>query len=733
MGPIQGESAWMTCGGSSSRAALRARLGSVLLLGASVLACGGGDRSAGTIEGSRRPGAALAAQARAQEAARESVARRSRVPESARASKRILFGDLHVHTTYSFDAFLYSLPLLAGEGAHPPAEACDFARYCAALDFYALTDHAENLTPAHWAAEKESVRQCNGRAGDPADPDLVAFSGFEWTQVGLSPETHYGHKNVIFPGTGDDELPRRPIGSVEGEGGLVSGFDRVKTLRWLDPLHWGEYADFAWLIDTLAATPRCARGVDSRELPEACIEAAPTPRLLFEKLDQWGFDALVIPHGTAWGVYVPPGSSLEKQLSPAQHDPDRQMLVEIMSGHGNSEKFASWREFEVSERGDKLCPAPTPQYLPCCWRAGEIMRERCGDLPAEECEARVEEARRRVLEANVSPHLVFPDSDAEDWLDCGQCRDCFKPAFSLRPKESVQFAMALSNFGDADGAADPLRFRWGFIASSDNHKARPGTGYKQYERRKMAVASFFYTGGLVAVHAAGRDRGAIWDALERREVYGTSGPRILLWFDLLNAPGGAAPMGSDLPFAGSPRFEVRAVGALNQEPGCPQESIEGLSPARLERLCRGECYHPGDVRRAIAAIEIVRIRPQARPGEPVDALIEDPWRRFPCDPDPEGCAVVFADPDYAASGRDVLYYARVIQEETPAINGATLRAEFDAEGNAVRTRPCYGDYRTPFDDDCLAPVAERAWSSPIFLSQPRGAPRESSNGGSGPP
>jgi hypothetical protein len=339
--------------------------------------------------------------------------------------------------------------------------------------------------------------------------------------------------------------------------------------------------------------------------------------------------------------------------------------------------------------------------------------------------------------------MVFPEAEPEEWLNCDQCNDCFKPAFNYRPMQTAQYALALSNFEESQ--ENPKRYNFGFIASTDDHTARPGTGYKQYERRKMTfatgvkskmwdysykaedpnfpeipeiipgksqpdserVSSFVYPGGILAVHSEGRERDQIWAALKNKNVYGTSGPRILLWFDLVNSPIGKLPMGSEIKMSQNPSFTVKAAGSFKQNPGCAKESIDSLSSERLEYLCLGECYNPSNQRHSIKHIEVVKITPQSYSGEAISPLIQDPWKIISCQSNSE-CIVDFEDEEYS---RDSVYYVRAIQDETPAINGSLLSSREDF-------KLCKGSYKTDLDDNCLSMTNERAWSSPIYVNKP---------------
>jgi hypothetical protein len=640
---------------------------------------------------------------------------------------QVLFGDLHNHTNYSIDAYLFNSGLIKGGGVVTPADACDFARYCSALDFWSINDHAEGLTPRVWADTLATIRECNDNAGDPDSPDMVSFVGWEWSNSDMDDvPSHYGHKNVIFRTWEEGRTPTRPISSEPNYviarapaflWGVLSFFDGIAAA-----------SDFGWYVRESLDTPTCEAGVPADELPADCREVALTPTALYRKLDEWGFDSIVIPHGLSWGTTNPLAADFRNQMD--EHQQRYQKLLEVYSGHGNSELFVDFERIGRTPQGEAYCPPATAQFTPCCRQAEKIARQRCEDPESAACDKSVNEAVATFVERGAPRgRKLFPDATPDDWAGCGQLQGAFQPASMYVPRQSAQYNLALG----FDQAGESARARFGLIGSSDGHQARPGSSYKESNRvlytdnkdvgrgglsswqAAPESGGFYYTGGLVAVHADGRDRDAIWRGLDNRNVYATSGDRMLVWFDLLNGPGGEAPMGSEVLMSETPRFRVRALGAFEQVPGCPDYAVSALGKERIESLCGGECYHPaGDRRKAIDRIEIVRIQPQVRPDETITPLIRDPWRVFDCPADGAECSVEFEDPEYAGSTRGALYYARVIQQAEPLISGDPFGCEYDGDGVCIRRNYCIEENASR-EKNCLAEAEPRGWTSPIFL------------------
>jgi hypothetical protein len=625
------------------------------------------------------------------------------------------------------------------------------------------TDHAEASTPRKWQEIKEAVRQCNAPA-DEKDPDMVTFLGFEWTQVGPKANEHFGHKNVMFLDIEEGKTPKRPIGagglaSVGMRKSLASNAQQFKLTAVLDFKNRHRYFNFIEFGKELTGIPYCDENISSELLSPDCYESADTPQDLYRKLNELDLPAIVIPHGNTWGFYSPPNISWDKQLTKDFNDDNLQILIEVMSGHGNSEEYRPWRAATENDDGSLSCPEPTNSYLPSCWKAGEIIAKRClaEGIDVLECAEREKETRFNYANMGAGGFHSVPGVEIEDWLDSGQCKDCFIPSFNYRPGGSAQYALAISNFDEEK----VKRFNFGFIASSDNHRARPGTGYKEIDRfvtteangatsayiseilfpmeeplaeplfiatedlqnqrtgfdifEAERQASFFTTGGLAAVHSEGRDRQAIWDGMRRKETYGTSGDRILLWFDLIQE-NKIIPMGGDSVQSNNPQFIVKALGAFEQKPGCPDYSSTELSNEDIKNICKNECYNPSDTRKKISRIEVIKITPQVYLGEDVNGLIQDVWKSYDCPASSEGCEISFTDEEFETLARDSSYYVRAIQEPSASINAKNLRCTYNEKGECEKVNICNGDFKTAKEDDCLASSEERAWSSPIFIN-----------------
>lgn len=321
----------------------------------------------------------------------------------------------------------------------------------------------------------------------------------------------------------------------------------------------------------------------------------------------------------------------------------------------------------------------------------------------------------------LSPDDEFADYERWDWANLDMTE---KKTPQMMKTEYVRQTLKNGLGLAASGAVNP--FKLGFVGGSDIHTGLSTsfddnffgafTWMEPSPERAMKVAKgnkelgISYKGwqyaspGPTAVWATENTRGAVFDALERREAYATTGPRIRVRFfggysfdddDLRGrelARSGyhkGVPMGSDLPPA-----------AKGQVPGFMVWAVRDPEGANLDRIqiVKGWVDKQG---RAQEKVHDVVWSGQRSPdnngklpavGDTVDLSVPT-WTN---DIGAAQLATVWRDADFDPA-QHAFYYARVIEIPTPrwtAYDRIRLQA--------------------PVDDSVPLKTQERAYTSPIW-------------------
>ncbi len=265
-------------------------------------------------------------------------------------------------------------------------------------------------------------------------------------------------------------------------------------------------------------------------------------------------------------------------------------------------------------------------------------------------------------------------------------------------------------------------FKYGFIGGTDNHNGLPsavaedrfigghGPEDGSVERRRDAGVGGWIDGkdlsigSLAGVWATENTRGAIWDAMKRRETFATSGTRIRVRFfggiDLPAEPADpgtvveqgyelGVPMGSDLPAIGSaPTFTVYAV----KDPDGANLDRAQIIKGWVDEA--GELYEqivdvawsgdrvPGSDGKVPAVGNTVNLTTATFANSIGAAQLMGSWTDENFDPE-----------------QHALYYVRVLEIPTPRWS------TYDAVRNGL-----------PLLEDVPATIQERAWTSPIWYT-----------------
>jgi hypothetical protein len=323
----------------------------------------------------------------------------------------------------------------------------------------------------------------------------------------------------------------------------------------------------------------------------------------------------------------------------------------------------------------------------------------------------------------LSPNDEF--ADFEIW-DQGNLDLSAKKEDSMLEYEYAR--AALKNGLELEEKLGVNPYKFGLVGSTDAHTALSTTGEENFFG-KIAAAEpsphriskpFFHdenTGltimdwevaasGLAAVWATENTREAIWDAMERRETYATTGTRLFVRFfggwDF--APADAhnrlpavigytkgVPMGGDLRAAPAGKSPTFLVAALKDPIGANLDRIQ---------IVKGWSDAKGDVQEKVydVAWGDADKRPPGSDGKlpPVGSTVDvanATWTNTIGDPE---LVTVWADPEFDAKQR-AFYYARVIEIPTPRWTA------YDAKRFGVEPLP--GTRMT---------IQERAYTSPIW-------------------
>ncbi|MCH2170687.1 DUF3604 domain-containing protein [Myxococcota bacterium] len=313
-----------------------------------------------------------------------------------------------------------------------------------------------------------------------------------------------------------------------------------------------------------------------------------------------------------------------------------------------------------------------------------------------------------------------------EWEDCGEGigAGALMSQGCISKRDYVRYALADGLREEARLGVNP--FKLGFIASTDAHNSNlgdvqeasydgwSGTNDSTPQRRldgDMTTLSPLAAnpGGLVGVWAPENSRDALFDALKNRESFGTSGPRIQPRFfagwnydsDLCNtdrfietAYADGVAMGGDLSGrpadAKSPTFLVSAA----RDPG-----TKALPGGKLQRIQIIKSWPAPD--------GTIHQRIHDVAGDPQNGASVDMNTCTPKGPGFDSLCAVWTDPEFDASASAV-YYARVV--ENPSCRWSTRQCLAFPEGQ--EPRGCE-------DPDVPKLIQERAWTSPIWYT-PRG-------------